>query len=172
MKYKIIGFILIFLIIGGVLFYFQRLNYYKRTRGESPLPTPSVTVSPPVSQSPSATPVASRTPTPTPGTSPTPSASPSVSPRPEKTLKVEVTQDAAGLYESRTKKGTLVHFTISVTSDSVALEFKSGDITTGSIAPGSSKTLDFTIEKSMTFTPYVASTGKAGPYTIKIIVAD
>ena len=166
MKYKVIGFILIFIIIGGIALYFQRLNYYKRIGNGNPLPTPSVVVSPNISGSP--TPTLSGTPEPT----PTSSASPSVSPRPEKTLKIEVTEIAAGLYESRAKKGTVVHFTISVMSESRTLEFKSGGITTGSISPGSSKTIEFTLEQDMTFTPYEMPSGTVAPYTIKIIATE
>jgi hypothetical protein len=174
MKYKIIGFIIIFIIIGGAAVYFRRLDYYKKTRNNngSATVTPIVSASPDISALPSPqfspTPEISPAPTLSPGISP----SPSTGPRTEKTLRIEVTETEAGLYESRAKKGALVHFTIAVVSESHSLEFKSGSLTTGQIEPGKSKTIDFVLEQTMVFTPYDLTAGKTAPYTIKIIAID
>ena len=168
MKYKIIGFILILIIVAGVAIYFQRLSYYKKV-GNNIEPTRAQTISPLVSLAPTplATPAVS--PLITPPNSPEP-AGISPSPKTEKTLRVDVNETAAGLYESRAQKGTLVHFTISVVAESKTLEFRSGSLSTGQISPGTSKTIDFFANENMTFVPYLVSTGQPGPYTIKILV--
>jgi len=50
------------------------------------------------------------------------------------------------------------------------LDFRSSVTNTGTIAPGSKKTVTFTATKSFSFTPYWPSTNIAKPYTIDIVV--
>lgn len=50
------------------------------------------------------------------------------------------------------------------------LDFRSSVLNTGTITPGSTKTVSFTATKSFSFTPYWPSTNIAKPYTIDIVV--
>lgn len=50
------------------------------------------------------------------------------------------------------------------------LDFRSSVVNTGTIVPGSTKTVSFTATKSFSFTPYWPSTNIAKPYTIDVVV--
>lgn len=50
------------------------------------------------------------------------------------------------------------------------LDFRSSVVNTGTITPGSTKTVSFTATKSFSFTPYWPSTNIAKPYTIDVVV--
>lgn len=50
------------------------------------------------------------------------------------------------------------------------LDFRSSVVNTGTIAPGSTKTVSFTATHSFSFTPYWPSTNIAKPYTIDVVV--
>jgi len=50
------------------------------------------------------------------------------------------------------------------------LDFRSSVVNTGTIVPGSTKTITFTAVKSFSFTPYWPSTNIAKPYTIDVVV--
>lgn len=50
------------------------------------------------------------------------------------------------------------------------LDFRSSVVNTGTIAPGSTKTVSFTATHSFSFTPYWPATNIAKPYTIDIVV--
>lgn len=50
------------------------------------------------------------------------------------------------------------------------LDFRSSVVNTGTIAPGSTKTISFTATKSFAFTPYWPATNIAKPYTINVVV--
>ncbi len=50
------------------------------------------------------------------------------------------------------------------------LDFRSSVVNTGTIVPGSTKTVSFTATKSFSFTPYWPATDIAKPYTIDVVV--
>lgn len=50
------------------------------------------------------------------------------------------------------------------------LDYRSSVLNTGTIAPGSTKTVSFTATHSFSFTPYWPATNIAKPYTISIVV--
>lgn len=50
------------------------------------------------------------------------------------------------------------------------LDFRSSVLNTGTITPGTTKTVSFTATKSFSFTPYWPATNIAKPYTIDIVV--
>lgn len=50
------------------------------------------------------------------------------------------------------------------------LDFRSSIVNTGTIAPGSSKSVSFTATKSFSFTPYWPATNIAKPYKINVVV--
>lgn len=50
------------------------------------------------------------------------------------------------------------------------LDFRSSVINTGTIVPGTTKTITFTPTKSFSFTPYWPATNIAKPYTIDVVV--
>ncbi|MES2225717.1 MAG: hypothetical protein V4480_02810 [Patescibacteria group bacterium] len=50
------------------------------------------------------------------------------------------------------------------------LDFRSSIVSTGTIAPGSTKSVSFTATHSFSFTPYWPATNIAKPYTIDVVV--
>lgn len=50
------------------------------------------------------------------------------------------------------------------------LDFRSSVVNTGTIVPGSTKTVSFTARRSFSFTPYWPSTNIAKPYKINVVV--
>lgn len=50
------------------------------------------------------------------------------------------------------------------------LDFRSSVVNTGTITPGSTKTVSFTATHSFSFTPYWPATNIAKPYTIDVVV--
>lgn len=73
------------------------------------------------------------------------------------------------------KKGTPVSITFGADSGTTyhgGLDFRSATLSTGTITPGSTKTISFTANSNMTFTPYWPSTNIAKPYTINVVVTS
>jgi len=50
------------------------------------------------------------------------------------------------------------------------LDYRSSVVSTGTIVPGSTKTVSFTATKSFSFTPYWPASNIAKPYTIDVVV--
>ncbi len=70
-------------------------------------------------------------------------------------------------------KGTNVSITFGADAGTTyhgGLDFRSSVISTGTITPGSTKTITFVADKSFSFTPYWPATNIAKPYTINVIV--
>ena len=71
-------------------------------------------------------------------------------------------------------KGTTVSLTFKVKDNTVyhgGLDFRSNSVSTGTIAPGQSKTIQFTAGQSFKFIPYWPSSNIQKGYTISINVA-
>jgi len=70
-------------------------------------------------------------------------------------------------------KGDVVQITFQAQASGTyhgGLDFRSSVINTGTISPGSSKTITFTAADSFAFTPYWPATNIAKPYKINIVV--
>lgn len=70
-------------------------------------------------------------------------------------------------------KGDTVQITFHVQTEGTyygGLDFRSSVIDTGTIIPGSSKTVTFTATNSFAFTPYWPATNVSKPYTIQVVV--
>ncbi len=70
-------------------------------------------------------------------------------------------------------KGTSVSITFSVDAQNTyhgGLDFRSSMLNTGTITPGSSKTVTFTANSSFAFTPYWPLTNIKKPYTVNVVV--
>lgn len=154
---------------------FQELSEQKQEpTNQDPSPTPMLPIADPVpppspTPSPSPTPQPSPTPTPTPppaggpqpqpSPTPTPTPTPTPSPTPPPVENYSVTADDFSVSPGvvSVKAGSKVNLTFNVKSQNVyygGLEFRSSVISTGPIAPGGSKTVTFTADKSFTFAPY------------------
>lgn len=175
MKYKILGFVIILIIVTGVFLYFQRPNLARKLAPVVSVENNRAIVS--------GTPVISETVSST--VSPTPNQTPELSvsgtedetepPQRTKTLIIEADDFGAGLYSSKVKRGTRVNLTFRVMSDNVfsgGLEFRSPLISTGPILRGQSKTITFVIKESLVFIPYGVSPQTQKPYSIRLNVID
>ncbi len=122
------------------------------------------------------TPDASLSFTPQPSTTPTNNLTPAptVSPAPRgKLVTIDVDDIAAGMYSVDVRIGTRVTLTLNVVNINVlhgGLDFRSQPVSTGIILPGQSRTVEFTADASLTFTPYYADSNTPAPYTIKFNV--
>ncbi len=90
-----------------------------------------------------------------------------------KSFTVNADDSSADLTTINAKKGDSVSITFNVKPNNVyhaGLDFRSDQVSTGTIAPGSSKTITFTANNSFTFTPYWPSTNIAKPYTISVVI--
>lgn len=90
-----------------------------------------------------------------------------------KSFTVNADDASADLTTISVKKGDPVSITFNVKPNNVyhgGLDFRSNQLDTGAIPPGSSKTITFTATNSFTFTPYWPSTNIAKPYTISVVV--
>ncbi len=86
---------------------------------------------------------------------------------------VNANDDFADLTHITVSKGTLVELTFNVEANTTyhgGLEFRSSSLNTDTIPPGGSKTITFTAQNSITFTPYWPSTNIAKPYQIVVTV--
>ena len=108
--------------------------------------------------------------------SPQPSATPTISPAPRgKRVEIDVDDTAAGMYSVDVKAGTKVTFILNVVSFNVlhgGLDFRSQLISTGVILSGQSRTIQFTVNNTLIFTPYYADSNTPAPYTIRFNVTS
>lgn len=138
-----------------------------------PSPSPSQPLPQPVSESRPAPTPATPSPTASPKQSTTPTASPAPSAPASKSFVIHANDNSADLTTITVAKGTPVKITFSVGAENTyhgGLDFRSSVISTGTILPGSSKTISFTAQSSFSFTPYWPATNIQKPYTIKIAV--
>jgi hypothetical protein len=80
---------------------------------------------------------------------------------------------SADLTTLTVKKGTPVSITFGADAGTTyhgGLDFRSSVLSTGTITPGSTKTVSFTADSSFSFTPYWPSTNIAKPYKINVVV--
>lgn len=80
---------------------------------------------------------------------------------------------SADLTSITVPKGTPVTITFAADAQGTyhgGLDFRSSVVNSGTIAPGTSKTVTFTVDQSFAFTPYWPSTNIAKPYKIMISV--
>ncbi len=163
MLQKLFGiFLILLLILFGWAFY-NAAQKMKKNSSASPTPTQTMVVaSPSVFRSPS------------PGD--TPSATPEASGTPQARMRlVSIDVDNSGAGETRVPvvSGMVVRLTINVMPDNVdpqGLRFTSPVISSGTIAPGTSKTMEFTASRSFTLTGYAVSTGAQLPYAINVVL--
>lgn len=90
-----------------------------------------------------------------------------------KSFTVHGNDTAADLKSITVAKGTPVTITFGADAQGTyhgGLDFRSSVVSTGPIAPGSTKAVSFTADKSFSFTPYWPSTNIAKPYTINVVV--
>lgn len=159
MKKAIAAIIVVVIVIAAWLF-------FGRNNGSV---APSPTVSPEVSQS--TAPLGTVPPSVTPSSSAT--SSPTVTAQPKQSFSVSGNDAAGSPTNIIVAKGTLVSITFTADAQGTyhgGLDFRSSVISTGPIAPGSSRTISFTAENSFSFTPYWPATNIAKPYTINVVV--
>jgi cytoskeletal protein RodZ len=80
---------------------------------------------------------------------------------------------SADLTTITVKKGTPVSITFGADSGTTyhgGLDFRSSVLSTGTIAPGATKTVTFTADQSFAFTPYWPASNVAKPYKIAVVV--
>ena len=132
----------------------------------TPSPTPSVSGTPVPSSAPTATPA--------PGATPKTAQSPAANATPApKSFTVNGNDSTADVEMIMVAKGTPVTITFGADAQGTyhgGLDFRSSVVSTGPIAPGSTKTVSFTANSSFSFTPYWPSTNIAKPYTIQVMV--
>jgi hypothetical protein len=150
--YVIIGIIILGVVVGGVYVYSQRTT---TPAVATPTATQTVT-SPTTATSTPATnvPAASGTPTP-------------------QHFTVNGNDSTADVMTITVKKGTPVTITFGADAQGTyhgGLDFRSSVLNTGTIAPGSTKTVSFTANQSFVFQPYWPATNIAKPYHISIVV--
>ena len=81
--------------------------------------------------------------------------------------------ETADLKTITVPKGTPVSITFGADAGTTyhgGLDFRSSVVSTGTITPGSTKTVSFTATQSFAFTPYWPATNIAKPYTINVVV--
>jgi hypothetical protein len=138
----------------------------------TPLTAPSyanATTSAPAASAPSAAPAA----TPAPGAAVYVQATVAPAAPAPKSFTVNGNDETADVKTITVTKGTPVTITFGADAGTTyhgGLDFRSSVLNTGTIAPGSTKTISFTADKSFAFTPYWPSTNIAKPYTISVVV--
>lgn len=105
---------------------------------------------------------------------PQPASQPSAGQAPKTASVTVVGNDSTGSPTTITvDKGDVVQITFQVQAEGTyygGLDFRSSVINTGTISPGSSKTVTFTATNSFAFTPYWPATNVPKPYTIQVVV--
>lgn len=169
MLQKLFGiFLILLLVLFGWAFYNAA---QKMKKGGTASPTPSETMvvaSPSVFHSPS--PEQSTSPHATPTQAPQTSVTPQVRIR---SVSIDVDSSGAGETTVPVIPGMLVRLTLNVMPvnvDPQGLRFSSPVISSGVIAPGASKTMEFTASQAFTLSGYAVSTGAQLPYTINIVL--
>ncbi len=105
-------------------------------------------------------------------TSPSVSASSMPSPA-QKNFTVNANDNSANLTTITASKGDIVSIKFNVAANETyhgGLDFRSPNLSTGTIVTGSSKTVSFTATNSFTFIPYWPATNIQKPYVIKVQV--
>ncbi len=90
-----------------------------------------------------------------------------------KIFTVTANDNSATLTSISVNKGDAVSIKFSVDANDTyhgGLDFRSANFNTGTITPGSSKTIDFTATDSFVFTPYWPASNIQKPYTVKVNV--
>lgn len=88
-----------------------------------------------------------------------------------KDFTIEADDSSAAPGEISVSRGAKVNLTFKVKSTGVyygGLDFRSSVINTGTILPGGSKTITFTVSESFVFTPYWPASGVAKGYTVLV----
>lgn len=153
--------VLAVVVIGGFYLFRQGSSSYSNPSGSGSNMTSSPQASTPPSKSATPSPTAQ-----TSGTTNSPSGA-------TQSFTVNGDDSSADLTTINVKKGMPVSITFNVKANTVyhgGLDFRSSQISTGTIAPGSSKTINFTATNSFTFTPYWPATNTAKPYTISVVI--
>lgn len=152
------------IVVGGLV--------YWHANSGAPAQVPAATETP-AAVTPSSAPAPTPTPIPSPSRKPVaPSPLPSASSAPQ-SFTVNGNDSTADLKTITVPKGTPVTITFGADAQGTyhgGLDFRSSVVSTGPIAPGSTKTVTFTAANSFSFTPYWPSTNIAKPYTINIVV--
>lgn len=157
--------IALIIIVGGVYWYTQMKAVAPATTTTTPVSDTTTGQSAPAADT-SGTSVTVTTVT-------TTSSTPTVAAPASESFTVNGNDQTADVTTITVKKGTIVHITFGADAGTTyhgGLDFRSSVISTGTIAPGSTKTVTFTANQSFSFTPYWPSTNIAKPYTIKIVV--
>ena len=169
---KLLGGVLI--TIGAIVIGFLVL----RQEADEPAPLPDSTQV--ESPSPSASPTPQQTVTPIPTPTPTPTATPTATPEPTPTptavREFNISADDSG-YEPAgalsVNQDDTVRITFTVKTEDVnfgGLDFRGGPVDTGPIAPGQSKTVEFTAESSFDIRSFWPNSGVMKPYKIPVQV--
>ncbi len=168
--YIVGGIVVAVLIIGGIILYMNHPAMMSQnpaqTTTDAGTPAPSGTSN-----------TQATTNSPTTGASPATGVQTSVSasaamPAP-KSFTVNGNDATADLKTITVPAGTPVTITFGADQGTTyhgGLDFRSSVVNTGTITPGSTKTITFTATKSFSFTPYWPATNIAKPYTIDIVV--
>ena len=171
--------VVLVLIVGGLLYWYsnQGTSTYAPQTSTTPQPYQPYAPSGPTSST-SANPTApstpvNQTPAPTPSPTPTPTPNPTpTSPAPQ-SFSVHGNDSTGDPTAITVNKGASVSITFTADAQGTyhgGLDFRSSVVSTGPIAPGSSKTVTFTANQSFAFTPYWPSTNIAKPYKITVTV--
>lgn len=134
----------------------------------------STTTTQPSGTMPATTTPTSTTPATTPPSKTTPPTPPPAAAAPKaQSFTLNADDTSTTLSSITVPKGTPVTITFNVNANTTyhgGLDFRSPNVNTGTITPGSSKTLTFTATSSFVFTPYWPSTNIQKPYTIAVNV--
>jgi hypothetical protein len=86
---------------------------------------------------------------------------------------LDVNDTSASQTEIKVAKGAAVSITFKVSSSNGyhgGLDFRSPNLSTGTITPGNAKTVSFTADQSFTLVPYWPSSNIKKDYTVNIVV--
>ncbi|MGH7141294.1 MAG: hypothetical protein ACREGH_01505 [Minisyncoccia bacterium] len=159
-SYLVGGIVIVIIIVVGAIWYSSRTpasqssSYQNTSVGETqtqPATSSAQTQTPPAQTAPSAQ---------------------SSAPAP-RSFKVNGNDESADLTTITVPKGTPVTITFGADANGTyhgGLDFRSSVLNTGTIAPGSTKTVSFVANQSFSFTPYWPATNIAKPYKINIVV--
>lgn len=152
-SYIVLAIVVIVLVVGGLLFVSNQ-SVKAPTQSTNSAATVQTSQSNPAASSSAAAPAATATPAP-------------------QHFTVNGNDQTADLKTITVAKGTPVTITFGADSGTTyhgGLDFRSSVVNTGTITPGSTKTISFTADHSFSFTPYWPSTNIAKPYTINVVV--
>lgn len=162
-------------IMGGIVWYSYSREGAPLTAGPQ-IPTEIPYQSPYQSRSRAPTPVVQPIPEPAPAQTTAPKFAPQSAPSQApltQSFTVNGNDSGADLTTITVTAGVPVTIIFGADGDGTyhgGLDFRSSVVNTGTIAPGSTKSVSFTATKSFAFTPYWPATNIAKPYRIKVIV--